>query len=243
MSGATPPIRAVLFDVDGTLYHQLPLRALMAQELLRLPVALGSLPAARRVWRAIAAFRSAREALRGVERPGPPLVRLQYEWAAERSGLEAEAVEAWIAEWFYARPLRHLRRCRRGGLAPALARLDAAGLRAGVLSDHPVDAKLEALGIGEAMSLKLCTMDPEIDAFKPHPVGFLRACSLWGLAPAEVLYVGDRIDVDAAGAAAAGLACAIVGKRVPLRRAAPSPARFLTLSTLAGLEHAIHRRH
>jgi len=243
VSAAPAPIRAVLFDVDGTLYHQPPLRALMAQELLRLPVTLGSLPDARRVWRVIAAFRSAREALRHVERPGPPLVRLQYEWAAERSGLPVAAVEGWVAEWFYARPLRYLRRCRRGRVLTALARLDAAGLQVGVLSDHPVDAKLEALGIGGAMSLELCTMDPEIDAFKPHPAGFLRACSLWGLAPAEVLYVGDRVDVDAAGAAAAGLACAIVGKRVPLRRAAPSPARFLSLSTLAGLEHAIHRRH
>ena len=36
--------------------------------------------------------------------------------------------------------------------------------------------------------------------------------SIWGLAPNEVLFVGDRSDVDATGAAAAGMHCAIVGR-------------------------------
>ena len=33
-----PPLRAVLFDLDGTLYHQPPLRALMVLELATLLV-------------------------------------------------------------------------------------------------------------------------------------------------------------------------------------------------------------
>ena len=53
--------------------------------------------------------------------------------------------------------------------------------------------------------------DPEIDAFKPSPRGFLRACELWDLEPADVLFVGDRPEVDAAGAAAAGMPCVIIG--------------------------------
>jgi FMN phosphatase YigB (HAD superfamily) len=42
------------------------------------------------------------------------------------------------------------------------------------------------------MSLALCATSPEINAFKPHPKGFLHACALWGLPPEEVLYIGDR---------------------------------------------------
>ena len=49
-------VRAVLFDVDGTLYHQGPLRLCMALELAALPLRV--LPAsARRTWGAIRAFR------------------------------------------------------------------------------------------------------------------------------------------------------------------------------------------
>ena len=52
-----------------------------------------------------------------------------------------------------------------------------------------------------------------IDAMKPHPNGFLRATEIWQVLPRHVLYVGDRTSVDAAGAANAGMMCAIVGAR------------------------------
>jgi FMN phosphatase YigB (HAD superfamily) len=57
----------------------------------------------------------------------------------------------------------------------------------------------------------LCATDPDVGALKPHPRGFERASARWRLDPAEVLFVGDRIDVDAAGAAAAGMPCVIIG--------------------------------
>ena len=57
----------------------------------------------------------------------------------------------------------------------------------------------------------LCSTDKEINAFKPHPRGYLRACEEWGLQPQEVLYVGDRPEVDAKGAKAAGMPCMMVG--------------------------------
>jgi FMN phosphatase YigB (HAD superfamily) len=58
----------------------------------------------------------------------------------------------------------------------------------------------------------LCTTDPAIAALKPNPRGFLRACEVWRIDPADVLMVGDRADVDAAGAAAAGMPCVIIGR-------------------------------
>ena len=66
--------------------------------------------------------------------------------------------------------------------------------------------------MSDAFSLVLCATDPEIDAFKPHPRGFLYACRRWSLDPAEVAYVGDRADVDLAGAAAAGMPGYLVGR-------------------------------
>jgi HAD superfamily hydrolase (TIGR01549 family) len=84
-------------------------------------------------------------------------------------------------------------------------------VRLGAFSDYPVDAKLHALGLGEACTLRLCATDGDIDAFKPNPRGFLRACERWQLPPRDVLYVGDRFEVDGLGAQSAGMRCAIIG--------------------------------
>jgi FMN phosphatase YigB (HAD superfamily) len=58
--------------------------------------------------------------------------------------------------------------------------------------------------------LRVCATVPAINAFKPHPRGFEEACARLGLEPSEVLYVGDRAEVDGVGARAAGMRCAIV---------------------------------
>jgi len=84
------------------------------------------------------------------------------------------------------------------------------GLHIGVFSDYPAQEKLQTLGLDKQVKLTLCATDREINAFKPHPRGFLRACEYWGLRPEEVLYVGDRPEIDAEGAAAAGMPCAIL---------------------------------
>jgi HAD superfamily hydrolase (TIGR01509 family) len=181
---------------------------LVALELLTLPLT-GPVKALARL-RALRAFRKAQEELRHA--PSGSTARSQAEAAAAASGLAVAEVEALVADWMIRRPLKYLPLCRAAGLTALLDRLDAAGIRAGILSDYPAGAKLRALGLDKRFSPVLCATDTEIGAFKPSPRGYLRACELWGLDPADVLYVGDRIDVDAAGAAAAGMRCVIVGR-------------------------------
>ena len=200
-------IKAVLFDLDGTLYRQGPMRALMAAELATLPLA-GPLKASRRL-KALQAYRAAQERLRDGAAAGPAAT--QAEAAAEASGLPVAEVEILVAEWMIRRPLKYLQFCRRPGVPDLLDRLGRAGIRAGILSDYPAAEKLRALGLEGRFAPVLCATDREIGAFKPSPRGFLRACEVWRLAPADVLYVGDRIEVDAAGAAAAGMRCVIIG--------------------------------
>jgi HAD superfamily hydrolase (TIGR01549 family) len=199
-------LRGVLFDLDGTMYVQSVLRGLMAAELA---VGLASRRLRRQDIRRLAKFRREREALKHQSSEGVVLERWQYEVHGEG----ADSLETLVQEWMHRRPLKYLRACRRRGLVELLTMLSARGYRLGVLSDFPVADKLGALGVDRWFSLMLCTTDPEINALKPSARGFLHACRLWGLAPHEVLYVGDRIDVDAQGAAAAGLDCWIVGPR------------------------------
>ena len=236
MSGAAP--RALLFDVDGTLYRQPPLRLRMAAELLVSPLR-GPLEALRAA-RGVAVFRRMREELRDEE---GDLERLQYTRAAERVGVDAAQLEAWVREWIDERPLRHLRRLRAPGLVELLDVLSERGIRAGIFSDYPARAKLEALGVGDRFDPVLCATDREIDAFKPNPRGFLRACESWGLAPADVLYVGDRADVDAEGSRRARMPCVLVGGSPTLPAVGDDSTHVFAVRSLAEIVDAIDRRH
>jgi putative hydrolase of the HAD superfamily len=64
-------------------------------------------------------------------------------------------------------------------------------------------AKLTALGLDSRLPLVIAS--DELGCAKPEPGIFLEACHRLALAPAEVAYVGDRLDTDALGAARAGL--------------------------------------
>jgi FMN phosphatase YigB (HAD superfamily) len=210
-------IRGVLFDLDGTLYDQRLMRLLMAAELLTLPFRRPL--RARQDLRGLAAYRRAQETLRLIGSPAP-MIDTQLERAAERVGLSAPELAPIVNEWMFVRPLKYMRLCRAGRLLELLTLLRGSGVALGVLSDYPAAAKLRALGVDEFFSPVLCTADTEIGFLKPHPRGFLRVAESWRLAPREVLVVGDRVDADAAGAAAAGMPCVIVGARG--RGAAPA---------------------
>lgn len=201
-------VRAVLFDLDGTLYRQRPMRGLMAVELATLAVRHPlQAPVS---WRVLSEFRKSQEALRGKETDRDGAIE-QLELTARRTGLAVGQVETIVTEWMMERPLKHLPRCRANGLLPLLDFLSRRNIKMGVFSDYPPELKLQALGIGGRFSVVLCSTDPDVRMFKPHPRGFLVASSRWNLDPSEVLVVGDRPDADAAGAAAAGMPCVIIG--------------------------------
>jgi len=204
-----PAIKGVLFDVDGTLYHQTPVRAAMAAELgflaARRPVE------GRRVIAALRSFRRHREELRDRGHASDRLADMQFRAVAERLGEPSAFVERVVEEWMFVRPLKYVKAARRAEAIRLVRTLEARRIRLGVLSDYPALDKLEALGLKGSFEFALCTTDPDINAFKPHPRGSAYAASLFGLASEEVVYVGDRPEVDAAGADAAGMRCYLVG--------------------------------
>jgi putative hydrolase of the HAD superfamily len=225
-------IAAVLFDLDGTLYDQRRMRALMAIELASL--ALTQPLRAPRRWRVLAAYRKAQESLRSTPLTG----RTQLEVVTQRTGLPAAEVEEIVGEWMFERPLKYLPACRATGVFDLLRFLTSRGVQIGVLSDYPADAKLRALGLDGWFSVVLCSSDPKIGALKPDPRGFLAACERWQLDPGEVLVVGDRFDVDAAGADAAGMPCVII-RRHP--RIESTNRRSLVLPSLERLHRVLDK--
>jgi FMN phosphatase YigB (HAD superfamily) len=226
-------IRGVIFDVDGTLYNQALLRTLMAVELSLLPLT-SPLGGWRRL-RALGAYRRAQEALRQRTAIGR---EDQLEAAARAADVPIDDVRRAVSEWMIDRPLKYLKFCRPRGLVPLLNFLGAAGVRLGVLSDYAPGDKLHALGLASRFSPVLCSSDPEIAAFKPNPRGLLHACEAWRLDPAEVLAVGDRDDVDAGSAAAAGMPCVIIGRR----RVAPHPGGYAVFPSFERLHRVLAGR-
>jgi HAD superfamily hydrolase (TIGR01549 family) len=236
---ATSPIRAVLLDVDGTLYYQQRLRSFMACELCVLPVVQMSCSSACDIWRALRMFRRVREGLRHVGEADMCLAQWQYSAAAQRIGWQPAVLENLVVEWLYQRPLKYLRFCRRRGLEAFCDFLENRGIQIGVFSDYPVMDKLKSLGVADRMSVALCATDPEINAFKPSPKGFLHACRLWGLRPEEVLYVGDRPEVDAVGALNAGMPCVILAPWTRQERQGDMPSAYKTFASFARLQRAL----
>ena len=205
------PIRAVLFDVDGTLYHARPMRLRMAAALLLLP--LRGPFRALRVMRRLRSYRHALEEVRDWPSSDVNVATSHLNRAAELAGEDPEQVLATVEDWFMKRPLPHLKGCLRAGMVDLLKQLRDDHCQIGFFSDYPVEAKLDAMGIREFASVCLSAGDPAVNAFKPRPRGFARACELWNLPPEEVLYVGDRPEVDAAGSTATGMRCVIIGSR------------------------------
>jgi FMN phosphatase YigB (HAD superfamily) len=214
LTEGAPELRAIVFDVDGTLYRQDQLRRRMLVQLLRAHVTHPF-----RGWRTarvLQAYRRAQEDLRalGITRD---VAAAQVTRACERTRAERKTVLEWVAQWMEREPLAFLAECIQPGLREFLDTCKARGQRLGALSDYPAQQKLDALGIAPFFDVVLCAQDPAIDCFKPNPRGLLVALARLGAVPSNSLYVGDRLDVDAPTAKAAGTRCAIVASGEPGR--------------------------
>ncbi len=212
-------IRAVLYDIDGTLYELGSMRKRMALELGR--AALTAPFQTLRHWRMIQAYRRAQESLREAD-PGV----LQIDLAARSLGIDSELLRPVIEEWMEIRPLQILPLCVREPVIEAIQILSGHGIPQAAYSDYPAHAKIEAFGVSGHFEFGLSSNDPEIGAYKPSPLGFLKAAEKLTLEPSEIVYVGDRIDVDGAGAKAAGMYFVhvdeLTGDRVARARTADS---------------------
>ena len=91
---------------------------------------------------------------------------------------------------------------------PTLDALAAAipGVRFGIVTNAELpfqQAKLDATGLASRVELTVASGD--VGVAKPHPGIFEYACERFGVTPGDAVYVGDRLDTDAIGAASAGL--------------------------------------
>jgi putative hydrolase of the HAD superfamily len=90
---------------------------------------------------------------------------------------------------------------------PALEVARGNGWRIGVLTNGSTvqqNAKLEAIGLAELVDV-VCTSE-SLGVSKPDPLAYQRVCEALGCEPADVLMIGDNLELDVLAAQAAGLA-------------------------------------
>ena len=201
---------ALIFDVDGTLYRQPPLRRAMFLKIVSCYCA--------RPWegwqalRALQAFRHAQEALRTQAGVSDDLAERQLTLACKRSRMDRGLLTSLVVRWMEQEPLPLLPRFVHDGVREFLRAARSRGLRLGVFSDYPAQAKLESMGLHEYFDVVLAAQDPAIGRFKPDPTGLRVTMQRLGASAQATVHVGDRPDVDATAARNAGVDCLILGE-------------------------------
>ncbi len=216
------PIRAVAFDVDGTLYPN------AAMYLRSAPFVLLRL----RLMRAFAAVR--REIRK--RRPIDDLRTMEAQMLAERLGVSEREARERIDKEIYGlweqvldgvSPYPYVKDCIQG--------IKDAGLPIAVTSDFPVGRKLARLGLDGLFDCQMWT--EEAGYLKPHPESFHMIAECLGVPPEQILYVGNSYEYDVVGAKKAGLYAA---HRV--RRPVTDTIADFTFSDYRDLQRWIHER-
>jgi HAD superfamily hydrolase (TIGR01549 family) len=190
-------VKAVIFDVDGTLYDQRRLRRQMLRDLLAYYLA--------RPWRfrelmILRAYRSIREEHAG---EAGNIETGQYHWCAERMGCSPDEVRQVVARWIYREPNQYLHALTYPGARRLFDLLHRQGIRVAIYSDHSATEKLQAMGL--KADLVVCSTDPQVDRLKPDPAGLLHITKALGLRMDQCLFIGDRQEMDGECAIRAGM--------------------------------------
>lgn len=194
--------RAVIFDLDGTLYYQKPFRMRMLfyllGHILRHPSSIGDVFLIKR-------YREVREKWEDYEqrRTFPEHMALtdrQYEFVAGEKGVSAKRVSDAVRFYMHEAPLTLLPDYKDAVLAETIEHLKKKGVRVVIYSDYPVEEKLHALGIDA--DLCFTSGDEKINCMKPDPKGLKVILEVLGLEAADAVMIGDRYEKD--GLAAIG---------------------------------------
>ncbi len=187
---------AVTFDVDGTLYD------LGSQRLRALPGLL-------RHPRVVQSWRRQVEALRGQRVPdlhGEVHRRISAELGISldrvKAAVQRTLGSAWVDSFHEGTPLP--------GIWKVLDALDVKGIPRAVVSDHPGESKLRAMGLYQGWATLIdCSA---LGALKPLPDGLVAAAAAMDVSPADILHIGDRDDTDGGMTRASGASLLLRGR-------------------------------
>ncbi len=187
-----PKIKAVAFDIDGTLYPQWKLLTTSLLFYLR------NFQLVQRYWKVRHSLRQDDYHYQAEGRKG--LHQHQAQMYAELTGqnvlqveklLDHKIYQVWEHTFRYIRPLP--------GVKQALKELKSRGFMVAAMSDFPVEQKLQYFGLGpEYWDLAITSEDSGY--LKPHNAAYQYLAQRLGVEPQAILYVGNSYRNDIIGA-------------------------------------------
>lgn len=236
-------IRAVLFDLDGTLWNNMapvddwePIQAMQVAALRphfdRLNLAIDPDEFVSHFWDDLTAAQNP---------PSPdhrePLWFPVLQRGLARFGQRCDESDAEpVFEALLSVPLRHVNVCAFEDAARTLTALHTRGFKLGVITNNPKPARVLAREIhdqGLPGVFETIVSSYDLGYRKPHPLAFETALRTLGVGPAEAAHVGDSYDNDIAPALALGMTAIFRRSERPVP--AGAPAAHHTIDSLAEL--------
>ena len=191
-------IKAIIFDLDGTLYNfkWLPFRLMwsLPTDILR-----------------IKADRTVRKSLKGCDFATPEAYLAEYaQRMAEKTDFKSQDALNWYTNRYMGTMCFLLKRyySQRPQLAEVFARLHQQKIKIAVFSDYPrVHQRIRALDFSDETMTTISGIFSAQDfgSQKPAPRPFLEIAANLGVTPNQCLVVGDRDLADGAGARETGM--------------------------------------
>ena len=231
-------LRAVFFDVGNTLLHPYPSVSQVVREVLIAEGHVRELDAIDSLMPLVDAFYEDRyredDTFWTDEGETSEVWVGMYSLLSRRLGIEDEAEH--IARRVYDEFGRPDRWRVYADVRPALSRLDARGLRLGVISnwDRRLGGLIRGLDVGAEFATVVSSA--EVGLHKPDPRIFELACERVGVEPHEAAHVGDHHYADVIGAEAVGMHAVLL-----LRHGQRSPTTRRWIRTLDQLDDVLER--
>jgi len=182
--------KAIIADLDGTLYFQLPVRLSM---LCAIVLFCLTKPHKIKEIQIVRSYRKKYE--KGMEHHDRCLV------LSKDYNMDVMRVENIIQKWMIDNPLRSVHKYRDKNLLLLLEEMKNKGTKIIVYSDYPVTEKLKALNFTPDVAYSA----DDVGCLKPSPEGLLYILKENGLTAADCLFIGDKYEKDGKCAENAGM--------------------------------------
>lgn len=184
-------LQGLIFDVDGTLYHQKPVRLQMALKLGT--YYLFHLARWRELY-GIFLLRRLREKTNWLSK------QQQLKQTAEKAGISPEALENAIQKWMFEVPLPIIATHRNKECLALLRKMQEAGKQIIIYSDYPAEEKLEALNVHPDRLFYPECCESCFSQQKPSREAMEYILEQIHLRPEQLLLIGDREEKDGSSA-------------------------------------------
>lgn len=203
-------VKAIVFDVDGTLYNQNIFRIFLVLDLLKHFILSPKKTLA--ALKVLKTYRKVHEEIRK-DLNAVDLYNVQIKKTADLHKIHFDDANKIMEDWFHTKPLKHITYTKRKKLIETFKWFKENNIKTALLSDYPCERKAKALGVFEYVDEIKSSMDVDIDKLKPDAKGLLRVAEILNLKPAEIMYVGDRYKIDIIGAKNAGYIPVLIGSK------------------------------